>query len=137
MKTLPSFWFESAPWIDGAWERPRDPFAVRNPATGAALAGVGRADEATVARAVEGAARAFPAWRDTPAATLEALRRRRSKVQSWYLDLTMIEKYWGAERVYHHTAPISMSYCCLGRSTCNCGITSTTHPCWSTSTGWV
>jgi alanine-glyoxylate transaminase/serine-glyoxylate transaminase/serine-pyruvate transaminase len=41
---------------------------------------------------------------------LEALRRRRSKVQSWYLDLTMIEKYWGAERVYHHTAPISMSY---------------------------
>jgi len=41
---------------------------------------------------------------------LEALRRRRSKVQSWYLDLTMIEKYWGVERVYHHTAPISMSY---------------------------
>jgi alanine-glyoxylate transaminase/serine-glyoxylate transaminase/serine-pyruvate transaminase len=41
---------------------------------------------------------------------LEALRRRRTKVQSWYLDLTMIEKYWGAERVYHHTAPISMSY---------------------------
>jgi len=41
---------------------------------------------------------------------LEALRRRRSKVQSWYLDLTMIEKYWGAERAYHHTAPISMNY---------------------------
>jgi alanine-glyoxylate transaminase / serine-glyoxylate transaminase / serine-pyruvate transaminase len=41
---------------------------------------------------------------------LEALRRRRSKVQSWYLDLTMIEKYWGAERAYHHTAPISMIY---------------------------
>ena len=41
---------------------------------------------------------------------LTVLRNRRSKVQSWYLDLTMIEKYWGAERVYHHTAPISMSY---------------------------
>jgi len=41
---------------------------------------------------------------------LEAVRRRRTKVQSWYLDLTMIEKYWGAERVYHHTAPISMNY---------------------------
>ncbi len=41
---------------------------------------------------------------------LEALRRRKSKVQSWYLDLTMIEKYWGAERVYHHTAPITMNY---------------------------
>jgi alanine-glyoxylate transaminase / serine-glyoxylate transaminase / serine-pyruvate transaminase len=44
---------------------------------------------------------------------VEALRRRRSKVQSWYLDLTMIERYWGEERVYHHTAPISMNYALL------------------------
>jgi alanine-glyoxylate transaminase/serine-glyoxylate transaminase/serine-pyruvate transaminase len=41
---------------------------------------------------------------------VEALHRRKTKVQSWYLDLTMIERYWGAERVYHHTAPISMNY---------------------------
>lgn len=41
---------------------------------------------------------------------LEVLRRRKTKVQSWYLDLTMIEKYWGEERVYHHTAPITMNY---------------------------
>lgn len=41
---------------------------------------------------------------------LEVIRKRKSKVQSWYLDLTMIEKYWGEERVYHHTAPISMNY---------------------------
>jgi len=41
---------------------------------------------------------------------LEVIRRRKQKVQSWYLDLTMIEKYWGEERVYHHTAPISMNY---------------------------
>jgi alanine-glyoxylate transaminase/serine-glyoxylate transaminase/serine-pyruvate transaminase len=41
---------------------------------------------------------------------LEVLRHRKTKVQSWYLDLTMIEKYWGAERVYHHTAPITMNY---------------------------
>lgn len=41
---------------------------------------------------------------------LEALGRRRTPVQSWYLDLSMIAQYWGAERVYHHTAPISMSY---------------------------
>jgi len=41
---------------------------------------------------------------------LEAIRRRKRKVQSWYLDVSMIEKYWGAERVYHHTAPISMNY---------------------------
>jgi alanine-glyoxylate transaminase/serine-glyoxylate transaminase/serine-pyruvate transaminase len=45
----------------------------------------------------------------SPAAQ-EILRTRKSKVQSWYLDLTMIEKYWGEERVYHHTAPISMNY---------------------------
>jgi alanine-glyoxylate transaminase/serine-glyoxylate transaminase/serine-pyruvate transaminase len=41
---------------------------------------------------------------------LEIVRRRKTKVQSWYLDLSMIEKYWGDERVYHHTAPISMNY---------------------------
>ena len=41
---------------------------------------------------------------------VETMRHRKSKVQSWYLDLSMIEKYWGSERVYHHTAPISMNY---------------------------
>jgi alanine-glyoxylate transaminase/serine-glyoxylate transaminase/serine-pyruvate transaminase len=41
---------------------------------------------------------------------IETVRKRKNKVQSWYLDLSMIEKYWGSERVYHHTAPISMSY---------------------------
>ena len=44
------------------------------------------------------------------ARALEVLRHRKTKVQSWYLDLTMIEKYWGAERAYHHTAPITMNY---------------------------
>jgi alanine-glyoxylate transaminase/serine-glyoxylate transaminase/serine-pyruvate transaminase len=33
---------------------------------------------------------------------------RTSPVQSWYLDLSMIRRYWGGERVYHHTAPTSM-----------------------------
>ena len=41
---------------------------------------------------------------------LERIRTRRSKVQSWYLDITMVEKYWGDDRTYHHTAPISMNY---------------------------
>jgi alanine-glyoxylate transaminase / serine-glyoxylate transaminase / serine-pyruvate transaminase len=41
---------------------------------------------------------------------VETTRNRKRKVQSWYLDLSMIEKYWGNERVYHHTAPISMNY---------------------------
>lgn len=43
-------------------------------------------------------------------AARDKLGRRRSKVRSWYLDLTMIERYWGDDRAYHHTAPISMNY---------------------------
>jgi alanine-glyoxylate transaminase/serine-glyoxylate transaminase/serine-pyruvate transaminase len=41
---------------------------------------------------------------------LSALEARKTKVQSWYLDMTMVRKYWGTERTYHHTAPISMVY---------------------------
>jgi alanine-glyoxylate transaminase/serine-glyoxylate transaminase/serine-pyruvate transaminase len=41
---------------------------------------------------------------------LDCIRARKSKVQSWYLDVTMVEKYWGDDRTYHHTAPISMNY---------------------------
>jgi len=41
---------------------------------------------------------------------VEALRARKTKVQSWYLDLNMICSYWGEDRVYHHTAPINMIY---------------------------
>ncbi len=40
----------------------------------------------------------------------EVLRSRRTPVANWYLDLTMVEKYWGRERTYHHTAPINMNY---------------------------
>ncbi len=39
---------------------------------------------------------------------LARLERRTRAVQSWYLDLTLIGRYFGAERVYHHTAPVSM-----------------------------
>ena len=41
---------------------------------------------------------------------LDVLRSRKTPVQSWYFDLSLIEKYWGTERVYHHTAPASMFY---------------------------
>ncbi len=41
---------------------------------------------------------------------LEVLHKRKTRVQSWYLDLTLLSQYWGEERVYHHTAPISMNY---------------------------
>ena len=40
----------------------------------------------------------------------EVLNNRKTKVPNWYLDLTMVGKYWGSERTYHHTAPISMNY---------------------------
>ncbi len=43
-------------------------------------------------------------------AAVEAMDRRQTKVQSWYLDVAMLRQYWGAERVYHHTAPINMTY---------------------------
>jgi alanine-glyoxylate transaminase/serine-glyoxylate transaminase/serine-pyruvate transaminase len=43
-------------------------------------------------------------------AALAALDARRTKVRSWYLDLSLIRSYWGGDRVYHHTAPINMTY---------------------------
>ncbi len=43
-------------------------------------------------------------------AAMEVIDARKTKVQSWYLDITMLAKYWGEERVYHHTAPINMTY---------------------------
>lgn len=40
----------------------------------------------------------------------EAIAKRKTKVQSWYLDMGEVMKYWGEERFYHHTAPISSVY---------------------------
>jgi alanine-glyoxylate transaminase/serine-glyoxylate transaminase/serine-pyruvate transaminase len=40
----------------------------------------------------------------------DVVHRRKTKVQSWYLDITLLERYWGEERMYHHTAPITMIY---------------------------
>jgi alanine-glyoxylate transaminase/serine-glyoxylate transaminase/serine-pyruvate transaminase len=40
----------------------------------------------------------------------EVLRNRSTPVHNWYLDLTLLEHYWGEERTYHHTAPINMNY---------------------------
>ena len=38
------------------------------------------------------------------------LNNRKSKVPNWYLDMTLVGKYWGTERTYHHTAPVNMNY---------------------------
>lgn len=41
---------------------------------------------------------------------VEAIGKRKTKVQSWYLDASIVQKYWGEDRFYHHTAPITMIY---------------------------
>jgi alanine-glyoxylate transaminase/serine-glyoxylate transaminase/serine-pyruvate transaminase len=41
---------------------------------------------------------------------VEAIDRRKTKVASWYLDMTLVRNYWGQDRAYHHTAPINMNY---------------------------
>ena len=45
---------------------------------------------------------------------LAKMDARKTKVQSWYLDVSMLRKYYtgggGGGRVYHHTAPINMTY---------------------------
>ncbi len=44
------------------------------------------------------------------ARAMEVVLGRKTKVQSWYLDVSMLARYWSEERVYHHTAPINMTY---------------------------
>lgn len=41
---------------------------------------------------------------------IEVIENRKTKVASWYLDMTMVRNYWGEARAYHHTAPINMNY---------------------------
>jgi alanine-glyoxylate transaminase/serine-glyoxylate transaminase/serine-pyruvate transaminase len=41
---------------------------------------------------------------------IDVINRRKTKCQSWYLDVTTVQKYWGEEHAYHHTAPVTMIY---------------------------
>ncbi len=42
---------------------------------------------------------------------LAKLHGRKTKVANWYLDMSLLSKYWdGQTRSYHHTAPINMMY---------------------------
>lgn len=43
---------------------------------------------------------------------IEVIKKRHTKVQSWFLDTTLVMAYWGssAKRAYHHTAPINALY---------------------------
>jgi alanine-glyoxylate transaminase/serine-glyoxylate transaminase/serine-pyruvate transaminase len=40
----------------------------------------------------------------------EVLSNRKTQVGNWYLSLSEVQKYWGKERTYHHTAPIQLNY---------------------------
>ena len=44
---------------------------------------------------------------------MEAVKRRKNAVRSWYLDILLLEKYWGPERVYHHTSSSTLNYALL------------------------
>lgn len=41
---------------------------------------------------------------------MQKLQHRQTKVANWYLDANLLSKYWGRDRVYHHTAPINLYY---------------------------
>ncbi|MFT3882072.1 MAG: aminotransferase class V-fold PLP-dependent enzyme [Gemmatales bacterium] len=41
---------------------------------------------------------------------VETIKKRKVPVQSYYLDVVELMKYWGTDRMYHHTAPISSVY---------------------------
>ena len=38
------------------------------------------------------------------------LNARQGKVPNWYLDVSLLNQYWGTDRVYHHTAPVNMNF---------------------------
>jgi alanine-glyoxylate transaminase/serine-glyoxylate transaminase/serine-pyruvate transaminase len=44
------------------------------------------------------------------AKAIAKLENRSTPVANWYLDMSLLSKYWGKERVYHHTAPINLYY---------------------------
>ncbi len=41
---------------------------------------------------------------------LDAVRGRERPPTSWYMDLDLVDQYWGPEHVHHHTSPVSMMY---------------------------
>ena len=41
---------------------------------------------------------------------VSVLNTRKTQVPNFYLDLTLLSKYWGEERSYHHTAPITSNF---------------------------
>src|SRR5438105_3802033 len=84
--------------MNGLQDMLRSLFRTKNPMT-FAVSGTGSAGmEATVVNLIE------------PGESMERILSRKTKVQSWYLDVSMLANYWGQNRVYHHTGPINMTY---------------------------
>jgi alanine-glyoxylate transaminase/serine-glyoxylate transaminase/serine-pyruvate transaminase len=44
---------------------------------------------------------------------VEAAKSRKHPIRSWYLDITLLEKYWGSTRMYHHTSSSTLNYALL------------------------
>jgi alanine-glyoxylate transaminase/serine-glyoxylate transaminase/serine-pyruvate transaminase len=44
---------------------------------------------------------------------VESAKNRKHPVRSWYLDISLLDQYWGAQRVYHHTSSSTLNYALL------------------------
>lgn len=41
---------------------------------------------------------------------MTTVKTRKTKVPNWYLDVGLLDDYWGSKRIYHHTVPANMIY---------------------------
>ncbi|RME65619.1 MAG: alanine--glyoxylate aminotransferase family protein [Caldilineae bacterium] len=41
---------------------------------------------------------------------MEKATHRKTPLPHWYFDVNLLKRYWGEERMYHHTAPINLYY---------------------------
>jgi alanine-glyoxylate transaminase/serine-glyoxylate transaminase/serine-pyruvate transaminase len=44
---------------------------------------------------------------------IKAAKNRKHPIRSWYLDITLLDQYWGASKVYHHTSSSTLNYALL------------------------
>ena len=44
---------------------------------------------------------------------IASVKKRKHPVRSWYLDIELLSKYWGSERMYHHTSSSTLNYALL------------------------
>jgi alanine-glyoxylate transaminase/serine-glyoxylate transaminase/serine-pyruvate transaminase len=44
---------------------------------------------------------------------IQAAKNRKHPIRSWYLDITLLDQYWGKSKVYHHTSSSTLNYALL------------------------